>query len=209
MPGSTPSRNSCDRLSELETPPHRGQTQAQSRRRRSPAAAPAPCRAPAHRSKKRCASQSISMPLSLATSRPVAMTMDLVSSYAGLPSSLLTSPCQRLRCGQRRERRRSLFFLSKNSSAPLTLPSAALIRQDAIIALRSSFGLPNADARIARRIPAFVKTVPRSVQHRLRGDAADVEAGAAESGVLFDDRRFSGPAARRSWRRHSRRGRCR
>ena len=42
------------------------------------------------------------------------------------------------------------------------------------------------DAHLAERVPGLLIKL-RGVQHRLRGNAADVEAGAAEGRVLLDD----------------------
>ncbi len=128
---------------------------------------------------------SISMPLSRVTSEPVAMTMFLVSSVCALPSAPLTStlPGPAMRPTPRTAS--TLFFLSRKST-PLTLPSTPS-SLNFIIAPRSSDGLPTLMPIFGERVPGLLEQLGR-MQQRLRRDAADIQAGAAEGLVLLHHR---------------------
>ena len=78
-----------------------------------------------------------------------------------------------------------LFFLNRKST-PLTLPSTPS-SLNFIIAARSSFGAPTPMPILAERVTGLLEHLG-GVQQRLRRDAADVEAGAAEGGALLDHR---------------------
>ncbi len=112
------------------------------------------------------------------------MTIVLVSSVCVLPSSLFTStlPAPAMRPVPRCES--ILFFLSRNST-PLTLPSIASSLNFSSAA-RSSLGVLTPMPILANLCPASRKM--RGMQQRLRGNAADVEAGATVGGALLDDR---------------------
>jgi hypothetical protein len=76
-----------------------------------------------------------------------------------------------------------LFFFIRNST-PLTLPSMPCCLKF-IIAGSSSFGAETLNAHLGEGVRGFLEHFGR-VQQRLRRHAADIQAGAAERGVLFD-----------------------
>ena len=111
------------------------------------------------------------------------MTMFLVSTICVLPSLPFTSTLPAPRIVPVPLMTSILFFFIRNST-PLTLPSMPSCL-NFIIAGRSSFGAPTADAHLGERVPGFLEQFGR-IQQRLRRHAADIEAGAAERRVLLD-----------------------
>ena len=147
---------------------------------------------------------SISTPGSGEGSEPVAMTMFLASSVGSAPSSALTTTLPGPAMRPKPLTQSTLFFLNRNSM-PLVRPvdDVVLLLQH----LRQVELRPRRRCR-SRRSPCRASLVEfRGVQQRLRRDAADIEAGAAERRRASRRRRPSGPAGRRGWRRCSRRGR--
>ena len=113
------------------------------------------------------------------------MTMFFVSSVCVLPSAAVTStlPGAAMRPAPRSAS--ILFFLNRNST-PLTLPSTPSSLNFSIAA-RSSFGVPTLDAHLREAVAGLLEHLG-GMQQRLRRNAADVEAGAAEGGALLDHR---------------------
>ena len=130
---------------------------------------------------------SISMPFSFATSEPVAITMFLVSSVCVLPSLPFTSTLPAADDAAGAAEGIDLVLLEQEIDALDVAVDALSL--NASIAFRSSFGLPTP-------MPIFAKLWPASsnsfggVQQRLRGNAADIEAGAAMGGAFLDHRHF-------------------
>ena len=144
----------------------------------------APWPAPARRSRRRSASRRSSTPGSGITSEPVAMTMFLASSVCSPPPSASRRPCRRpaaapapLTIG------RPCSCLNRNSM-PLVRSSTTLSLR-ASIAGRSSATPADLDA-VRRQMRRRLLVELRGLQQRLRGDAADIEAGAAERAALLD-----------------------
>ena len=128
---------------------------------------------------------SISMPFSRATSEPVAMTMDLVSSVCVLPSAPLTStlPGAAMRAGA--VKGVDLVLLEQELDA-LDVAVDALVLERHHRG-RSSLGALTPMPILRERVPGLLEQLG-GVQQRLRRDAADVEAGAAEGRALLDHR---------------------
>jgi len=116
---------------------------------------------------------SMSMPFRRATSEPVAMTMFFVSSVCDDAAGAA-------------ERFDLVLLEQKIDALDVTFDVLLLVFEQH----------RQIDARLGDLDPHFRKAVAGllielgSVQHRLRGDATDVEAGAAEGGILLDDGGF-------------------
>ena len=105
------------------------------------------------------------------------MTMFLVSSVCVLPPSSLTSTWPGATMRPAPWNVSILFFLNRNST-PFTLLSTILllvVEQSRQIEAR----LADLDAELREAVAGFLVELG-GVQQRLRGNAADVEAGAAE-----------------------------
>ena len=106
----------------------------------------------------------------------------------------------------RRALKRIDLVLLKQKLHPLHVPVDALILESEHllqIELRRHL-----DAHVGETMPGLLIGF-RRVQQRLGRDAADIEAGAAVGGALFHHCDAHPPAARRGWRTHIHRGRCR
>ena len=128
---------------------------------------------------------SISTPGSGTTSEPVAITMFLASSVCFAPSAAVTSTSPGALIVPAPMKASILYFLSRKPT-PLTL-AATVSSLCFIIAVRSSFGLPTITPKAASSCVGLGEFL-RSLEQRLRRNAADVEAGAAMRLALFDDR---------------------
>ena len=131
----------------------------------------------------RCSS--MSMPGSRATSEPVAMTIALVSSVCVLPSAAFTSTLPGAAMRPTPSNGSILFFLNRKAT-PLTLPSTPS-SLNSIIVGEIELRLADPDAHPGEAVPGLLEQLGR-VQQRLRRNAADIEAGAAEGRVLLDHR---------------------
>ena len=99
-----------------------------------------------------------------------------------------------------------LFFLNRYATPEVLASTTASLWP--IIAGRFSFGVADLDAEGGEIVCRLLEQLG-GVEQRLRRDAADIEAGAAEGRVLLDDGDAEAELAQRGWRRHSRRDRCR
>ena len=142
----------------------------------------------ARRSRRRPAFSSIATPGSGATSEPVAMTIALRferllravrGRHFDLTRRFMIRPAPK---------KRSILFFFNRKATPLTLA-----RDGVVLVLhhreRSSCGLPTTTPKrgeVMRGLSEFF----RGMEQRLRGNAADVEAGAAEGRPLLDDGDF-------------------
>ena len=149
---------------------------------------------------------SISMPLSRATSEPVAMTMALVSSVCVLPSAALTSTLPGAAMRPRPWKLSILFFLSRKAT-PLTLPSTPS-SLNFIMAARSSFGVPTPMPILPNAWPASSNSSDAcsSAFDGMQPTLRQVPPKVLSFSTTAD---LHAQAAPRGWRRHSRRGRCR
>ncbi len=118
---------------------------------------------------------------------PVAMTMFFVSRTVSAPLAPATFTLPMAGIEPTPKWTSILFFfIRKATPSTLAFTTASLC---AIIALRSSFGGSDHHPELRQAVASFGEHLG-SVQQRLRRDAADVEAGAAERLVLFDYRRL-------------------
>ena len=137
---------------------------------------------------------SMSMPGRRATSEPVAMTMFFVSSISVLPSAGLHLDLARRDNARGAAKRLDLVLLEQKLDA-------LHVALDVLLLVFEQRG--EIDARLAELDPHLRESVAGllvafgGMQHRLRRDAADIEAGAAEGGALLDDRGFQ-PKLRRA-----------
>ena len=136
---------------------------------------------------------SMSMPGSLATSEPVAMTIDLASMSCFSPLMNVTSTTPGALMRPVPWKWSTLFFRIRKAT-PSVLPLTPSSLKASILA-RSSFGFTSMPMA-PKCVPASVVQLGR-VQQRLRRDAADVEAGAAERGALLDHGHFQPELAAR------------
>ena len=181
MPGSTPSRNSTT------------VTCAPSRRHTEPSSSPITPAPTTSRCSGTLASasapvddtmrfSSISMPLSRATSEPVAMTMDLVSSVCVLPSAPLTSTLPGAAMRPAPMKGVDLVLLEQELDALDVAVDALVLERHHRREIE--LGRGHADAHLAEAVAGLLEQFG-GVQQRLRRDAADIEAGAAEGRALF------------------------
>ena len=126
---------------------------------------------------------SISTPGSFATSEPVAMTIALVSISFSLPSSPLTTTLPGERMLPSPVNAVDLVLLEQERDA-VDVGGDGLVL---VLHQRGEVELRRADHHAERRQPmARLLEHFGGVQQRLRGDAADVEAGPAERLALLD-----------------------
>ena len=99
-----------------------------------------------------------------------------------------------------------LFFLKRNSTPETLACTTASLW--AMHRLQVELRRADLDAEAFELVPGGLEQF-RGMQQRLRRDAADVEAGAAERLALLDDGDLEAELGRLDRRRHSRRGRSR
>ena len=150
---------------------------------------------------------SIATPGSGATSEPVAMTMFFVSSVCFVPSCAVDLDLARRGDAAGAEEGVDLVLLEQELDALDVAVDALVLERHHRRQIELRRRRPRCPSRRSGA-PASSNS-SRGVQQRLRGDAADVEAGAADASCASRPRRSSGRAAPRGWRRRSRRGRCR
>ena len=151
----------------------------------------------------RCSS--MAMPGTPATSDPVAMAMDLVSTSCFSPLMKVTStlPGPMMRPVPWKW---SILFFFKQKRDAIDIALHALILEGEHGG-KIELGL-HLDAHGGEAVAGFGIGLA-GMEQRLGGDAADIEAGAAMGGALLHHGDLHAQVARREWRRHSRRARCR
>ena len=149
---------------------------------------------------------SISMPLSFATSEPVAITMFLVSSVCVLPSLPFTSTLPADDDAAGAEEGFDLVLLEQEIDAlDVAVDGLILERQHR---LQIELGLADADAHFREAVPGFLEQLRRHAA-ALSRECSRHSDRCRHGWRAFRPRRLSCRAAPRGSRRHSRRGRCR
>ena len=182
MPGNTPSRNSTT------------VTCAPSRRHTEPSSSPMTPAPTTSRCSGTLSSasapvddtmrfSSISMPLSLATSEPVAMTMDLVSSVCVLPSAPLTSTLPAAAMRAVPVEGIDLVLLEQEFDALDVAVDALVLERHHRLEVEPGRG--HANTHFAVAVACLVEQFGR-VQQRLRRNAADIQASATMGGAFLD-----------------------
>ena len=121
------------------------------------------------------------------------MTIALVSRSFSLPSSPLTTTLPGERMLPSPKTASILFFLNRKAT-PLTL-AATVSSLCFISAAWSSFGAPTTTPSGAKPVRRLLEHLG-GVEQRLRGDAADVEAGPAQRLALLDHGHFQAELGR-------------
>ena len=184
MPGTMRSRNSTT------------VTSAPSRRHTEPSSSPI---TPAPTTSSRCGTlasdsapvedtmrfSSIVMPLRRATSEPVAITIALASMVVVVPSAAFTSTLPGADDAADPDMRLDLVLAEQERHALDVAVDTLVLELEH--GGKIERGRPDPDAHLGEGVAGLVEQLG-GVQHRLRRNAPDIEAGAAEGLVLLDHR---------------------